>query len=130
MNLHLALLIVYSVALVAIGLSIARLIKGSADFFVAGRRLTAPLLFATVLASNIGAGATIGATGRAYFDGIGAWWWNGSSAIGSVFLAFFVGPRIWRVAQAKNLRTPGHFLALRYGGLVRALVTMLIWMGT
>jgi SSS family solute:Na+ symporter len=130
MNLHLALLIVYSVVLVAIGLSIARLIKGSADFFVAGRSLTAPLLFATVLASNIGAGATIGATGRAYFDGIGAWWWNGASAIGSVFLAFFVGPRIWRAAKANNLLTTGDFLELRYGGLVRALVTMLIWLGT
>ena len=33
-----------------------------------------------MLASNIGAGATIGATGRGYFDGISAWWWNGSSA--------------------------------------------------
>jgi len=121
---------VYSIALVAIGLSIGRLIKGSADFFVAGRSLTAPLLFATVLASNIGAGATIGATGRAYFDGIGAWWWNGSSAIGSVFLAFFIGPRIWRVAKANNLLTTGDFLELRYGGLVRALVTMLIWLGT
>ncbi|HXD16919.1 MAG TPA: sodium:solute symporter family protein [Vicinamibacterales bacterium] len=130
MNLHLALLIVYSVALVAIGLSIARLIKGSADFFVAGRSLTAPLLFATVLASNIGAGATIGATGRAYFDGISAWWWNGASALGSVFLAFFIGPRIWRAAKANNLLTTGDFLELRYGGLVRALVTMLIWLGT
>ena len=64
MNLYLVLLIVYSVALIAIGLSITRFIKGSADFFVAGRALTAPLLFSTVLASNIGAGATIGATGR------------------------------------------------------------------
>jgi SSS family solute:Na+ symporter len=116
--------------LAAIGVSIARFIKGSADFFVAGRSLTAPLLFATVLASNIGAGATIGATGRGYFDGISAWWWNGASAIGSVFLAFFIGPRIWRVAKANNLFTTGDFLELRYGGPVRALVTMLIWLGT
>ncbi|PYR68780.1 MAG: sodium:solute symporter [Acidobacteria bacterium] len=118
MNLHLALLIAYSVALVAIGLSIARLVKGSADFFVAGRSLTAPLLFATVLASNIGAGATIGATGRGYFDGISAWWWNGSSAIGSIFLAYFIGPRIWRAAKKHNLFTTGDFLELRYGALV------------
>jgi len=130
MNLHLALLIAYSVALVAIGLSIARLVKGSADFFVAGRSLTAPLLFATVLASNIGAGATIGATGRGYFDGISAWWWNGSSAIGSIFLAFFIGPRIWRVAKTHNLFTTGDFLELRYSPLVRGLVTLLIWLGT
>ena len=130
MNLYLVLLIVYSIALIAIGLSIARFIKGSADFFVAGRALSAPLLFSTVLASNIGAGATIGATGRGYFDGISAWWWNGSSAIGSVFLAFFIGPRIWRVAKAHNLFTTGDFLELRYSALVRGVVTSLIWLGT
>jgi solute:Na+ symporter, SSS family len=109
---------------------IARFVRGSADFFVAGRSLNAPLLFTTVLASNIGAGATIGATGRGYFDGISAWWWNGSAAIGSVFLAFFIGPRIWRAAKANNLLTTGDFLELRYGALVRALVTWLIWLGT
>jgi solute:Na+ symporter, SSS family len=109
---------------------IARFVRGSADFFVAGRSLSAPLLFTTVLASNIGAGATIGATGRGYFDGISAWWWNGSAAIGSVFLAFFIGPRIWRAAKANNLLTTGDFLELRYGALVRALVTWLIWLGT
>src|SRR5919197_597998 len=130
MNLHLALFIAHSVALVAIGRSIARLVKRSADFFVAGRSLTAPLLFATVLASNIGAGATIGATGRGYFDGISAWWWNGSSAIGSIFLAFFIGPRIWRVAKQHNLFTTGDFLELRYSPFVRGLVTLLIWLGT
>ena len=130
MNLYLTLLVVYSVALVAIGVSISRLVKGSADFFVAGRALTAPLLFSTVLASNIGAGATIGATGRGYFDGLSAWWWNGSSAIGSIFLAFFIGPRIWRTAKEHNLFTTGDFLELRYGAAVRGVVTSLIWLGT
>ena len=130
MNLHLTLLIVYSVALVAIGTWIARFVRGSADFFVAGRSLGAPLLFSTVLAANIGAGATIGAAGRGYFDGISAWWWNGSAAIGSLFLAFFVGPRIWRIAKQHNLYTTGDFLELRFGSLVRGVVTLLIWLGT
>src|SRR5258706_16139141 len=129
MNLQLVLLIIYSVALVAIGLWIARLVRGSADFFVAGRSLSAPLRFSAVLASNIGAGATIGATGRGYFDGNSAWWWNGSSAIGSIFLAFFIGPRIWRIAKAHNLFTTGDFLELKYGGLARALVTTPDWLG-
>jgi SSS family solute:Na+ symporter len=52
------------VLLIAIGLGIARLVRGAGDFFVAGRRLTASLLFSTVLAANIGAGSTIGATDR------------------------------------------------------------------
>jgi solute:Na+ symporter, SSS family len=109
---------------------ISRFVRRSADFFVAGRALTPSLLFTTILASNIGAGATIGATGRGYFDGISAWWWNGSSALGSVFLAFFVGPRIWRAAKAHNLFTTGDFLELRFGAPVRGIVTSLIWLGT
>jgi solute:Na+ symporter, SSS family len=106
------------------------LVRGSADFFVAGRRLNAPLILATVLAANIGAGATVGAAGLGYRDGLSAWWWNGSAAIGSVFLALFIGPRIWRVAKEHGLYTAGDYLELRYGPSVRAVVTSLIWLGT
>jgi len=116
--------------LIAIGLTVARLVRGSADFFVAGRRLNAPLVFATVLASNIGAGATIGATGLGYRDGISAWWWSGSAAIGSIFLALFVGPRLWRIAAERNLYTAGDYLEARYGPTVRAIVASLIWLAT
>lgn len=97
---------------------------------MAGRRLNVPLILATVLASNIGAGATVGAAGLGYHDGLSAWWWNGSAAIGSVFLAFLIGPRIWRVAREHNLYTAGDYLELRYSPSVRAVVTSLIWLGT
>ena len=43
MNLPLTLLIVYSIALIAVGLWVGRLVRGSGDFFVAGRRLSAPV---------------------------------------------------------------------------------------
>jgi solute:Na+ symporter, SSS family len=129
-NIHLTLLVGYSVGLVLLGLWIARLVRTSGDFFVAGRRLTAPLLFSTVLAANIGAGTTVGAAGLAYQDGISAWWWNGSAAIGSVFLALWIGPRIWRVASRHNLYTAGDYLELRYGRAVRGIVASLIWLGT
>jgi solute:Na+ symporter, SSS family len=129
-NLYLLLLIVYSVALVGIGLWVARLVKGSRDFFVAGRSLGAPLLFSTVLASNIGAGSTVGAAGLAYRDGIGAWWWSGSAAIGSIALALWVGPKIWKIASDNNLLTAGDYLELRYGGAVRGVIASLIWLGT
>ena len=124
------MLLVYSAALIGVGLVVARFVKGSADFFVAGRRLNAPLILATVLAANIGAGATVGAAGLGYRDGLSAWWWNGSAAIGSVFLAMYIGPRIWRVAKEHNLYTAGDYLELRYGPSVRAVVTSLIWLGT
>ncbi len=130
MSLPLLLLIGYSILLVLVGLWIARLVRGAADFFVAGRRLTAPLLFSTVLAANIGAGSTIGAAGQAYRDGISAWWWNGSAAIGSLVLAFVIGPRIWEIAKARNLYTAGDFLEWRYGRQIRGVIAVLIWVGT
>ena len=130
MNLALLLLIVYSAGLIAVGLWVARRVRGSGDFFVAGRSLTAPLIFSTVLASNIGAGSTVGAAGLAYRDGISAWWWNGSAALGSLFLAFWIGPRIWEIARRHNLYTAGDYLELRYGRAVRGVVASLIWVGT
>lgn len=130
MNLHLVLLLAYSAVLVLLGVWIGRLVKTSDKFFVAGRQLTPLLLFATILAANVGAGSTVGAAGLGFRDGISAWWWVGSAGIGSVFLALFVGPRIWKIASEHNLRTVGDYLDLRYGPSVRGIVASLLWLGT
>lgn len=126
----LVLLIVYSVLLVAIGLWVGRRVRTAGDFFVAGRRLGPGLLFATLLAANIGAGSTVGAAGLGYRDGISAWWWVGSAALGSIVLAFWVGPAMRRIAAAHDLRTVGDFLEWRWGAGVRAAITILLWVGT
>jgi solute:Na+ symporter, SSS family len=128
-NVYVALLIGYSAALTALGLWIARRVRGPADFFVAGRKLTWPYIAATMLASNIGAGATVGATGLAYQQGVSAWFWNGSAALGSLVLAFVVGPRMWRLASERGYLTVGDFLEDRYGQSVRVIIASLIWIG-
>jgi len=129
-NIYVALLLVYSAALTALGLWVARRVKAPSDFFVAGRRLSWPLIGATVLASNIGAGATVGATGLAYQEGVSAWFWNGSAGVGSLVLAFVIGPRMWRLAADRGYLTVGDFLEDRYSQRVRVVVTSLIWIGT
>ena len=115
MTLQLALLLGYSALLVGLGLWIGRRVSGTKDFFVAGRQLGPGLIFSTMLAANIGAGSTVGATGLGYRDGIAAWWWVGSAAIGSLVLALWIGPRIRAVAARHDLKTVGDFLELRYG---------------
>ncbi|MGD2134597.1 MAG: sodium:solute symporter family protein [Gemmatimonadales bacterium] len=130
MNTHLLLLLAYSVGLVLLGLWIGRRVATSGAFFVAGRRLGPVLLFATVLAANIGAGSTVGAAGLGYRDGLAAWWWVGSAGIGTLFLALWLGPRIWRIARERGLYTVGDYLELRYGASVRATVAILLWVGT
>src|SRR5437868_6501449 len=95
---YLVIIVVYSLAQIALGVWVARRLKGSSDFFVAGRSLGPGLLAATMLAANIGGGSTVGAAARGYRDGLSAWWWVGGAAIGSVALAIWVGPRIRRLA--------------------------------
>ncbi len=130
MNIYVALLLAYSAALTALGLWIARRVRGPADFFVAGRTLPWPLIAATMLAANIGAGATVGATGLAYQEGVSAWFWNGSAGAGSLILAFVVGPRMWRLASDRGYLTIGDFLEDRYGQSVRVVIASLIWIGS
>ncbi len=127
---YLLIIVAYSAAQIALGVWVARRVRGSSDFFVAGRRLGPGLLFATFLAANIGGGSTIGAAGLGYRDGLAAWWWVGSAGIGSIVLAFWVGPRIRRIAAAHELRTTGDFLEWRYDRRVRAAIGVLLWIGT
>ncbi|HET7291989.1 MAG TPA: sodium:solute symporter family protein [Vicinamibacteria bacterium] len=126
----LGLLVAYAVAQVALGLWIGRRVRGASDFFVAGRALGPGLLATTLLAANIGAGSTVGAAGLGYRDGLSAWWWVGSAAIGSLVMALSVGPRIWAVARQHDLRTVGDYLEHRFDRRVRGLVAALLWLGT
>ena len=130
MNIHLTVLVVYSLGLMTIGLRLGRHVRGASDFFVAGRSLGPGLIFSTMLAANIGAGSTVGATGLGYAGGVAAWWWVGSAAIGSLVLAFWIGPAMRRAAAAHDLRTVGDYLEFRYSGSVRAIVSALLWIGS
>ncbi|MEM6455659.1 MAG: sodium:solute symporter family protein [Acidobacteriota bacterium] len=130
MNIALVFLLAYGAAMVAAGLWIGRRVQASSTFFVAGRRLGPGLLFATILAANIGAGSTVGAASLGYRDGFAGWWWVGAAGIGTILLGLVVGPRLWRVAKAHDLRTVGDHLEWRYGKSVRATVAVLLWLGT
>jgi SSS family solute:Na+ symporter len=129
-NVPLILLLVYTVAITAFGVWIGRRVRGPADFFVAGRKLTWPLVGGTVLAANIGAGTTVGAAGLAYKDGISAWWWNGSAGLGTLVLALWLGPKLWAVATERGHLTLGDYLEDRYSASVRAIIAVLLAIGT
>jgi len=129
-SLHLTLLVVYSVAVVALGIWTARFVRTSSAFFVAGRSLGPGLIFSSMLAANIGAGATVNVAGLAYREGLSAWWWSGSAGLASFVLAFWVGPRLWAIAKEHGFYTTGDFLEYRYGAAVRGVITGLVCFGT
>jgi SSS family solute:Na+ symporter len=122
--------VAYALGLMSLGLRLGKYVRGASDFFVAGRALGPGLIFSTMLAANIGAGSTVGATGIGFSRGVAAWWWVGSAAIGSMALAFWIGPAIRRVAAAHDLRTVGDYLEHRYDRRVRGVTSMLLWIGS
>lgn len=130
MNPFLLVLFVYGFFLILIGVLLSRKVLHSLDFFVASRKLGPGLLFSTLLAANIGAGSTVGAAGLGYRLGLSAWWWVGSAALGSIILAFAVGPRIRDLAERHGFLTVGDFLEQRYDRSVRMLCAILLWTGS
>jgi SSS family solute:Na+ symporter len=124
------LLLVYAAALVGAGVWASRRVRGSGDFFVAGRALPAGMIFATLLAANIGAGSTVAAAGLGYRQGLSAWWWSGSAAIGCLILGLLVAPRMHRLAVEHRFYTVGDFLEWRFDRVVRVMIAAILWLGT
>ncbi|HET8644667.1 MAG TPA: sodium:solute symporter family protein, partial [Vicinamibacteria bacterium] len=114
----------------AAGLWVSRRVRGSSDFFVAGRGLGGGLVFVTLLAANIGAGSTVGAAGQGYLHGLSAWWWSGSAAIGCLLLGLVVAPRLHVLAARHGFLTVGDFLERRFDRSVRGLVAALLALGS
>jgi SSS family solute:Na+ symporter len=124
------LLVLYAATLVGAGLWASRRVRGSGDFFVAGRKLPTAMVFATLLAANIGAGSTVAAAGLGYREGLSAWWWSGSAAIGCMVLGLVVAPRMHRLAVEHRFYTVGDFLEWRFDRVVRVMIAAVLWVGT
>ena len=130
MNPYLLTLMGYSALLIAVGWIASRKVRNAGDFLVAGRRFGPGVIFATFLAANIGAGSTVGAAGLGYRFGLSACWWVGSAGIGCLILSATVGPRLWGVAKDRGLHTLGDYLDARYHRAVKAVIAVLLWLGT
>lgn len=130
MSTTVVLLLVYAAVLVGAGVWASRRVTSSSQFFVAGRSLSGWMVFSTLLAANIGAGSTVGATGLAYRHGLSAWWWSGSAAIGCLVLGLLIAPRFHRLAVEHRFLTVGDFLEWRFDRSVRVLIAAVLWVGT
>jgi len=130
MNIYIVAIVIYCVALIIISYIASKKVKGGEDFMVAGRKLNSWLLFATLIGGNIGAGSTVGITGLAYKYGISAVWWMIMSGLGSVVLAYFVGPKIWELSTKYNLMTCGDFLDKRFSKKFKGVFSSMMLIGT
>ncbi len=116
---YLITIIVYLVILLSVGVYFANRIKNKEDFLVAGRKLTAPVLVGTLLATWIGSGDIFSVADLSYHHGY-------SSLIGSaggwlgITVAYFIAGRVRRFGQF----TVPDILEARYNQWARLLATI------
>ena len=113
----------YLLLLVVVGVVFRKKMKGLEDFFLAFRRLSAPLLYFTVCASWIGASSVLVTTDEALQSGLRAFWLIGLPAVLTtvIFAVFLAGP----IPPLPGL-TLSDFAELYYEPVLRHLASLLL----
>lgn len=96
--------------------------ENSADFFLAGRRLTWPLIGISIVAANISTEQMVGMAGQAAGNvGLAVSAWQLTGSVGIVLIALTLLPKFLRA----GIYTMPEFLEYRYNPAARVIMAML-----
>jgi SSS family solute:Na+ symporter len=109
-------ILIYLLLLIGVGAIRSRKVKTQTDFMVAGRRLSAPVLVGTLLATWIGSGSIIASAGLSYRKGFSALWFDAGVWV-AIIVLYFIAGRARKLAQF----TVPDILEIRYNSLARIL---------
>lgn len=126
--LSLALVIGYFSAMIAVGMWSRTRARSRNGFFVAGRQGSLPLITGSLLATVVGASATVGMAGLGFRQGLPGAWWLLVGSIGLVILGVFLARRV----RATALYTLPELVERQYDGRVSLAASILIvvaWAG-
>jgi SSS family solute:Na+ symporter len=112
-----AVVIAYVGGLLVLGLFVSRRHAGPADYFLASRATTWPVIGLALLASNMSSTALIGLAGGAYAMGISVYDYEWSATVILVFFCLYLLPFVIR----SGTYTMPEFLERRYDKRVRLL---------
>lgn len=125
---NIATVVVYLLVMLSIGAINARRAGSAAGFYLAGRRGGPLLLAASLLATILGASATLGMAANGYRDGLVAAWWLLPGAAGLVLAALLLAAPLQRL----GVFTLPEVLGRQYGPRVRSAASVLVavaWLG-
>lgn len=125
---ELVIIIVYFLAMIAVGLWSRRKAREADDFFVAGRKGSALFITGSLVATIIGGSATVGVAGLGYSRGLTGVWWLLVGSIGLVFLGVFLAKKV----REYGLYTLPEMVEKLYDRRVASVASILIviaWLG-
>ncbi len=121
-------LLAYALVLVAIALHSYRNSASMEDFIVAGRNQKKVLVVASMLASTIGGGLTIGTVQKAAVMGFPAFWLVAAGGFAHFLQGLLLSRRV-RESQALTMAELAAKLAGRPAGLLTSLIVLVTWIG-
>jgi len=92
--LPLIIVIIYFIAMIALGLSTRKQARNAGSYFVAGRSGSTLFITGSLIATIIGASATIGMAGLGFARGLTGAWWILSGSVGLVMLGFLFARKV------------------------------------
>ncbi len=102
--------VAYLAGMLAVGVVVARRIGSFNDFFVAGGRMTTPVLVCTLVATYYGLDVTFGSSETAFLEGMAAFFaYSAPFYLAYLATALLVAPRIKRLPVLSLPEALGHF---------------------
>lgn len=119
---NIAIIVLYLIAMVAIGLIAARRARSAEDYRVAGRRLGPVFYTGTMAAVVLGGASTVGGIALGHTYGLSGMWLVVAIAAGVLALSLFFAGRI----ASLKIYTVSETLALRFGAGIASRVSSIV----
>ncbi|MFD3801464.1 sodium:solute symporter [Kocuria palustris] len=119
---NIAIIVLYLIAMVAIGLIAARRARSAEDYRVAGRRLGPVFYTGTMAAVVLGGASTVGGIALGHTYGLSGMWLVVAIAVGVLALSLFFAGRI----ASLKIYTVSEMLALRFGAGIASRVSSIV----
>nr|WP_319490516.1 sodium:solute symporter family protein [uncultured Desulfobacter sp.] len=121
-------LILYVVVLLGFGFFECKKIKNFDDFIISGRTQKTSAIAYSILATCIGASATLGVISTARNIGFPAFWWLGAGAVGLLLQSLFLSRRV-RAVGAYTLPDLTEKLMGRDARFLTSIIVVIAWTG-
>lgn len=129
MTLYVILLIIYVVALIAIGIVDYFKTKDFDSYVVAGRKQSTFMVTASLLATTIGGTATLGVIGMVYAKGFpSGFWYLAVGGIGLILQSIFIAKKV-RKLKAYTLADVAQKTIGKEARVLMAIIIMIAWVG-
>ena len=103
-------------------------IKTTADYYVAGYKLSGILAAISYAATTYSAFMMVGLVGLTYKSGVGAFGFEITYLLSTIFLLSYVAPKVWRLARERKWVSPAEMVADLYGIRHLAILVAVIYL--